>query len=148
MAISEEIIKKFFAAYAARMNEALNDPPKIDAEATAAAFAGCFVEASPAGIICGKNDEAFLEQIPKGYEHYKNIGTRSMNITSLEITPLDELHAVAKVHWDSNYVRKDKKEIRIEFDVFYFVQMKADIPEIFAYVTGDEQKVMKEYGLS
>lgn len=147
MPINEEIIRDFFANYAERMNNALGDPPEIDAEATAAAFAGCFVEASPAGINCGKNDEAFLEQIPKGYEHYRNVGTRSMNITSLEITPLDELHALAKVHWDSRYVRKDGKEIRIEFDVFYFVQMKDDTPKIFAYVTGDEQKVMKEHGL-
>ncbi len=47
------------------MNDALADPPKIDAEATAAAFADCFVEASPVGINCGKNDETFLAQIPK-----------------------------------------------------------------------------------
>lgn len=143
----EDLLEKFFADYEKRMNDALGDPPRFDIQATSAAFANCWVEASPVGIVCGKNDETFLEQIPKGYEFYRSIGTQSMNVTNLEVTMLDDLHAVAKVSWDSRYVKKDGVDVQIEFDIFYFVQIKDGEPKIFAYVTGDERKALREYGL-
>jgi hypothetical protein len=34
----------------------------------------------------------------------------------------------------------------IDFDTFYFVQRIKNL-KIFAYITGDEQKVLKEHGL-
>lgn len=144
---ADDKLKAFFEAYARRMNDALADPSKIDAEATAAAFANCFIEASPAGINCGKNDSRFLEQIPKGFEFYRNIGTISMKITGLEITELDDLHSMAKVHWDSRYAKPDDEELQIDFDVFYFVQFINGEPKIFAYITGDEKTVLTKHGL-
>ena len=142
-----EKLKVFFTEYAKRMNDALIDSAGINAQATAAAFADQFIEASPAGIRCCKNDEKFREMIPKGYEFYRSIGTISMNITGLEVTELDDLHAMAKVHWDSHYSKTDREEVQIEFDVFYFVQIINGEPRIFGYVTGDEQSVLKKHGL-
>jgi hypothetical protein len=139
-------LRKFFAEYEARMNKALGEPPEIDVEATAEAFADCFVEASPVGIVCG-NKEQLRPQIPKGYEFYRSIGTTFMKIMGLETTQLDNLHTMAKVHWDSRYVKKDGKKVQIEFDVIYLLQLIGDTPKIFAYITGDEQKVLKEHGL-
>jgi hypothetical protein len=138
-------LEEFFREYEARFNKAMTGT--IDTEATANAFASCFIEASPFGVNCGKNDDQFRVMIPKGYEFYRSIGTKTMKIASLDITLLDDYHSMAKVHWQANYMKKDGSEESIDFDVIYFVQTINDQLEIFAYITGDEQGVLRERGL-
>jgi len=141
------LMEDFFAAYAAGFNKALADAPEIDVEATAGAFAGCFIAADPNGVACGKNDEQFRTQIPAGFAFYRSIGTKSMRIASLEVTPLDDYHLMAKVHWEAVYLKPDGGEERIDFDNIYFVQTIGEKPRIFGYITGDEQKLLRERGL-
>jgi len=138
-------IDDFFVRYAGRFNRGLSGA-EPDVEETVNSFAECFVESSPAGIICGKNDETFREKIPEGYKFYRSIGTESMEIRSRNITLLDEFHALVKVHWFSVYRTKDDTKVEIEFDVFYLLQTMEQI-RIFAYITGDEQAVLREKGL-
>lgn len=147
MATINQKIEQFFDAYAARMNQSLGDNPVIDAEGQAAAFAEYFVESSPVGVMGGANDEQFCAQIPKGYAFYKSIGTKSMTITQLDITTLDEYHVMAKVHWDSRYAKQDGSEEQIAFEVIYLLNTAGDDPKIFAFITGDEQKTLQERGL-
>ncbi|HEV7644111.1 MAG TPA: hypothetical protein VGO50_09245 [Pyrinomonadaceae bacterium] len=123
------ILEKFFREYEARTNRALSESPEVNAKETAEAFANCFVEASPVGINYAMNDEKFLAVIPQGYEHYRNIGTKAMNITGMEFTAIDDLHSMAKIHWDSRYEKKDGGKVQIEFDVTYFVQVKDGKPK-------------------
>lgn len=138
-------IKDFFTDYEKRYADALSG--NIDVEATAAVFADAFIEANPYGVTAGKNDEAFRKAIPKGMEFYRKIGTQSMEVDSVAITPLDANHHLAKVHWRATYVKKEKEDLVIEFDVFYILQDINNELTIFAYITGDEQGVMKEHGL-
>jgi hypothetical protein len=143
----EENIRKFFTQYEARFNQSLQDPPVLDIDGVAASFTDFFIEASPLGVSGGKNDEKFREMIPQGFAFYKSIGTKSMKVANLDIIALDDDHAMAKVHWDSRYIKRDGSKERIEFDVIYFLQLLRDEPKIFAYITGDEQRVLKEHGL-
>ena len=142
----KQTLDVFFDAYAARTNDALAGK-QPDVSGVTNSFAGCFVEASPKGIICGQNNDEFREGIPKGYDFYKSIGTKSMDIIHKEITLLDDMHAMVKIHWVARHKKKDGTAVDIEFDVFYFVQELDKGPRIFAYVTGDEQKAHKENGL-
>lgn len=141
-----ETINDFFDAYAQRFNDALQGK-EPDIEGTVAAFASSFVEASPAGIIAGANDENFRKAVPEGFAFYRSIGTVSMDIASREITMIDQYHRMVKIHWLARYRKKDGGEELIGFDVHYFVQILKDRIKIFAYVTGDEQKVLRERGL-
>jgi hypothetical protein len=141
----EKNIHQFFAAYEKRFNDAIRG--ELDVEGTANAFAQFFVEASPVGIQGGYNDMEFKKKIPQGMEFYKSIGTRNMEITSEAITPLDDYHYMAKIHWVATYKNKDNTDLSIEFDVIYFLQCRDSELKIFAYITGDEQKVLKEHGL-
>ena len=140
-------LELFFEQYAARVNQALQDPPVVDVDGAVASFANYFIEASPNSVMCGKNDEQFRAVIPQGFAFYKSIGTTAMNVAGVDVTPLDELHAMARVHWDSRYRRQDGDEVRIEFDVIYFLQVRDGQPKIFAYVTGEEQQVLRDHGL-
>ena len=144
---TESELQTFFAEYAARFNRALGETPELDVEATAAAFADCFVAASPAGVMCGQNDDQFRAQLPKGMEFYRSIGTYAMKIGSLVITPIDELHALVRVRWESRNRRRDGVEIPIDFDVFYFLQDRDGSPRIFAFITPDEQRILRGKGL-
>lgn len=147
MPCTVDALAAFFDAYAARVNRALVDPPDVDVEATAAAFAECFLGANPQGVRCGANDAAFREAIPQGFAFYRSIGTQRMEITALDVTALDAGHALATVDWSAHYRRRDGRELSIEFSVIYLVQLLGDAPLIFCYITGDEEAAYREHGL-
>ncbi|RZK31674.1 MAG: hypothetical protein EOO61_17755, partial [Hymenobacter sp.] len=66
----DEKLAHFFDDYEKRFNDAVTSD-KVDIDGTANAFADCFVEASPVGIICGKNNKEFKANTQKGYAYYK-----------------------------------------------------------------------------
>lgn len=146
-AIATQQLEDFFMNYAARFNQALGENPTVDLQATASAFANCFIEASPRGVHCGRNDDEFRAAITKGSDFYRSIGTKSMRIIEMFLTPLDDYHWMVKVHWDSHYQKQDGSEEQIEFAVVYLLQTVSGEPKIFAYITGDEQKVLQRKGL-
>jgi hypothetical protein len=147
MSIPQDEIEKFFAEYERRTNSALTESPVVDIEGVACAFADCFIESSPNGIITGNNNEEFRRQIPKGFEYYRSLETKSMQVQKLDITIIDELHSMAKVYWRAYYVKKDNSEVCINFNVVYFLKSIEGKLKIFCYITGDEEKAYRENGL-
>ena len=139
-------IEEFFSLYERNFNDSLSGHTDNINDIMARSFADCFVESSPAGVNCGKNDEQFANVIRQGIGFYRSIGSESMHITDKEITFLDDLHAMCKISWKYVY-RKDGKEGTIDFVIFYFVRTTDDSIKIFAYIAGDEQKALKEKGL-
>lgn len=139
-------IIRFFDAYAERLNQALTGHD-VDVETAAAAFADCFIEASPLGIVLGKNDDSFRKAIPKGYDFYRKIGTKAMRILSTDVLLLDEFHSLARVRWKAFYEPVGGTAKEIAFEVLYLLQHIGSSPRIFAYITGNEQKVLQENGL-
>lgn len=139
-------IESFFNQYEERVNNALSGK-KVDTKGVINSFTDSFIESSPVGVICGKNGKEFGEQIKKGYEAYKKIGITAMDILTKEVIILDDFHAMAKIYWKSSYQKKDKTTGEIKFEVLYFLQTKDRNYKIFAFITGDEEKVLKEHGL-
>jgi hypothetical protein len=144
--IQQHEIENFFNRYEARVNDALSGT-EPDLDETVNSFASEFIEASPAGVVSAKNDKKFRKAISQGWNFYKQVGIRTMDILSLQITILDNLHAIVKVHWNSTFVRKNETKGDIAFDVFYLLQKTGDDLRIFAYITGDEQQALKDEGL-
>jgi len=144
--IQQHEIENFFNRYESRFNEALSEG-EVDIEEAVNSFASDFIEASPVGVIVGKNDKKFRKAIRQGWSFYKEIGIRTMDILSMQTTILDKFHALVKVHWNSSFVRKNKTDGDIAFDVFYLIQKKDEEIRIFAYITGDEQQALTEEGL-
>ena len=140
-----EKINSFFAEYENIFNRSITNTPDVDA--IVQVFADRFIEASPLGVHCGTNDDTFREVIPKGYAFYKSIGTTSMKITAQQTTSLNEWHYMTRVAWHAVCKKKDGKEVAIDFEVIYFTQYLNEQLKIFAYITGDEQKVLREKGL-
>jgi hypothetical protein len=147
MKTTQEHLEKFFADYEARINIALTEPSKFDVDATINAYTECFMEAHPKGVTCFQNDEKMRQTFPQMFEAQRKLGAKSMRIISREIMPLDEFHAMAKIHWEARYIRKDGQEVVANFDEFYFVQTLNQISKVFAYIAGDQEKWMKDNGL-
>jgi hypothetical protein len=143
----EQIITEFFAAYAKRFNDALSAQGSVDVRGVIKSFAPYFVESSPVGVKGGKNGLLFRWMVPRGFAHYKKIGTRLMQIRSLKVTVLDTFHAMANVGWHSEYRKKSGGDVSIDFEVIYLLRVKDGPPKIFAYITGDEQRALREHGV-
>lgn len=143
MTVNEKI-RQFFADYEKAFEKGIAGKP--DVMGTVNSFAHVFVEASPLGIIGGTNDNKFRDAIPKGFDFYRKIGTKSMTIEKIDITAIDAYHYQAKVHWKAHY-EQTKLQVDIEFDVIYLLQYLNNKLEIFAYITGDEQAALRNHGL-
>lgn len=143
--MDKQKIKAFFAAYEQRFNDSLAGKP-IDVEGQVAAFADYIVGTNPNSTMGGKNDDTYKDFILKNQDFYRNIGTKYMKIIDMELIELDDLHAAAKVYWDSGYEKNDK-EISIRFYVIYLLSFAKNMIRIFAFITGDEEKVLKDHGL-
>lgn len=141
-------VARFFRRYAERFQRSLDDSSHADTDGVVASFADYVVGSGPAGVHGGKNGLKFKFMIGRGFAYYRKIGTVSMKIAELEVTPLDKLHALAEVTWDSRYRRrKGGAKVRIVFTNLYFVRLQRGAPKIFAYITGDEQALLKKHGL-
>jgi hypothetical protein len=109
-------------------------------------FAEYVVGAGPAGVLGGKNDDAYKQQIRQNEDRYRKVGAKYMKVTDIDITELDDLHAAAKVYWDSGY-EKNGELITIDFYVIYLLSFLNGDIKIFAFISGDEEKILKEHGL-
>lgn len=141
----QEKIEQFFRNYVTAFNRSLGEDPAY--EAIRACFAPCFIAAGPTGVKCGQNDETFTEHLEQGYAFYRSIGTRRMILRNVTLTPIDANHQMARIFYSSEYQRRDGDLVTIDFDVTYLLQIREDRPQIFAYVAGDEQALMREHGL-
>ena len=137
-------IEEFFSTYEAHFNKALLDE-NVTTEEMAQFFEDCFIESRPDRVVCGKNDDQFVQKIQAAFEFYKGIGSKSMTIISKDITLLDDVHALAKIYWRYSY-SKDEREGTIDFTNYYFVSTRDQV-KIFGFIVGDEQKALADKGL-
>jgi hypothetical protein len=142
----ETSVRTLFERYERVFNAALHGD--VDMDDVAALYAAEFVAASPAGVMTGKNDEQLKQVMAQGYARYRTIGTKEMRIRGLRISPMDEHHCIAHVAWRATYAREDQPDVTIDFDVHYLVQQLDAEPKVFGWVSGDEQALLKEHGLS
>ena len=144
-----EAVRAFFDAYARRMNDALADPPRVDAKEARTAFANYFVGTDPKTVRGGRNGLLLRLMIPLGYRRYRKLGCKRMVLQRVDVTGLDDFHAMARTHWSSQFRRKDKTIVEIEFDNIYLLHIpEGGEPKIFAYITPDEQQALKAHGIS
>lgn len=141
----EAIVRRLFDRYERTFMEALAG--KADIEEVASLYAAEFVAATPAGVMTGKNDAQLRQAMEQGYAHYRAIGTKAMRIRGISISPIDELHCVARVDWTATYARTDQPDIAIDFVVSYFVQLQDGEAKVFGWVSGDEEAVLRERGI-
>jgi hypothetical protein len=141
----ETAVRNLFAGYQRFFNRALAGD--FDLDEGRSFYTSEFIAASPAGVAAGKNDDQLGSIMEQGYERYRAMGTKEMRMRDVRLSPMDEHHCVAHVAWTAIYSRQDAPDISIDFDVHYLVQKLNGEPKIFGWVSGDEQALLKEYGI-
>jgi hypothetical protein len=143
----ETEIRAFFSAYAQRFNDSLAAGGNVDVAGVVGAFAPYFVQSGPDGVRGGKNGLLFRWIVPRGFARYRRIGTKLMRVDAIVVTEIDELHALARVSWHSEYEKRSGERVAIDFPVTYMLRIGDAGPQIFGFVAGDEQKALREHGL-
>ncbi|MFA5580972.1 MAG: DUF4440 domain-containing protein [Paracoccaceae bacterium] len=141
----EQAVRQLFTRYAQFFERALAGAP--DGDEIATLYAPEFIAAGPAGVRTGHNDATFRAAMTQGYDHYRAIGTQSMRIRDIRISPIDDLHCIAHVAWRATYARDDLAETAIDFDVHYLVQLQDGAARVFGWVAGDEQAALRARGI-
>jgi len=141
----ETAVRDLFARYQRFFNRALDSA--VDLDEGTSFYASAFIAASPAGVVAGKNDDQLGRIMEQGYKRYRATGTKEMRLRDVRLSLMDEHHCVAHVAWTAIYARQDAPDISIDFDVHYLVQKLNGEPKIFGWVSGDEQALLKEYGI-
>lgn len=143
--MSNESIKNFFLRYQQFFMQSLDG--EIDTNEISSLYAKEFIAASPMGVMGGKNDHQFQQSLVQGYEQYRKIGTKGMSVREVSVTPIDDFHYVAHVAWTATYATIDHPNITIDFEVHYLMQELGGKPQIFGWISGDEQGLLKEYSV-
>jgi len=143
--MTDAAIRALFERYERLFNAALGGD--VDMDAIAALYATDVIGAAPAGVRAANNDAAFRQVMAEGYAQYRAIGTKSMRIRDIRVTPIDDLHCLAQVGWTATYARADLPETAIDFEVAYLVQTLDGTPKVFGWITGDEQQALKDRGI-
>ena len=110
-------------------------------------YASEFIAASPLGVLTGKNDTNFQQALSEGYEQYRKIGTKEMRVRDVEMLPIDDLHCVADVAWTASYEVANGQQVNIDFNVHYLMQNLNGKLRVFGWISGNEQELLKEYGV-
>jgi hypothetical protein len=140
-------IRDFFLSYGRLMDTGVKSG-EVDAKALEACFADYFVGSSPLGVMGGEAGQDFGDMIVAGVDNYRRMGATEFVAEEVAVTPIDALHAMARVFWLFGYKRpSDGKTGTIRFENVYFVSLAGGGPKIFAWITPDEQAALKEHGL-
>lgn len=143
---SEDAVRRFFDRYADLFNRALAG--EADMAEVAALYAPAFIAAGPAGVMAGKNDAGFRDVMAQGYARYRAMGTKGMRVRGVGLSPIDAHHGVARVAWTATYARPGRADVTIDFEVGYLVQLLGGDPQVFGWVAGDEEALLRRHGLA
>jgi hypothetical protein len=135
-----------FERYESLFNRSLGGD--MDSDEVAALYASEFIAASPAGVMTGKNDEQLKQVMAQGYARYRAMGTKDMRVRNVRLSTIDEHHCVAHVAWRATYAREGHPDVAIDFDVHYFVQKLDGEAKVFGWVSGDEQALLRQHGVT
>lgn len=142
----ETNVRKLFERYERAFNLSLAGD--VDTKVVRSFYSTDFISATPAGLMTGKNNDRLEQIMTHAYARYRTIGMRGTRIRDVRLSPIDDLHCVAHVAWTAIYVRKDDREVSIDFDVHYFVRTVDGVSKIFGWVSGDERALLEQHGIA
>jgi hypothetical protein len=137
--MNSDMLKPFFEAYSeASMSS--------DAAVLANHYADAFLASGPTGSAAFKNDEQFLSWLRQVHEFNQHVGMRSLEVVSVDGTPIGDHHAFATVEWGARFEKTGDE--RICFEISYLLRFSEEEPLILAYVSHqDQEEVMKAHGV-
>jgi hypothetical protein len=138
-------IEAFFQHYRDVFNSGLRG--ELDPKTQAGLYAKHFVGSSPRGIAGGKNG-LFLKLVTRfAYARYRKRGMDEMQLRGVAVTPVDDMHKLAKVSWRAVFAPGVGDGQPIDFDNHYLVRRESDGWKVFAWTSEDEEEAMRRHGV-
>lgn len=142
---SQQEIEAYFRGYRDVFNAGLAG--KLDAKAHSGLYAKYMVGSSPAGIAGGKNGLLLKMMTRVGYKRYRKRGMTEMQLRGVAVTPVDDMHALAKVSWRALFKPGAGDGQPIDFDNHYLLRRDDDGLKVFAWTSPDEEAAMRQHGI-
>lgn len=148
MSDHEASAKMLFQSYGRLNDEAMRRELSDDEmNELASMFADFTVGSSPQGVIGAASSD--LPPYLKGAQaNYRRVGGKRFGITDVRISDIDDIHAECRVDWNFAYVNKSGQSGNVRFTNIYYLSFAGGTPKIFAFITPDETKAMREHGLA
>ena len=140
----QHVVTDLFDRYEQAFNAALAGEP--DLEAIASLYEDAFIAASPAGVMTGRKGDEFNQAMTAGFAHYREIGTRRMEVRDVRVEPIDALHALARVDWRATYDVDGTPKV-IDFTNVYLARVSDGRGTVFGWITGDENAELRKHGI-
>ena len=139
--------RELFDIYARLNDEAMRRDLTDEERATLGGlFAEHVVGSSPQGVVSA--EAARLPDILKDSQaNYRRVGGKRFKIASVEISGIDDIHLACTVAWVFDYVNAAGSSGSVRFSNIYYLTFAGGSPKIFAFITPDEGKAMREHGL-
>ncbi len=144
--MTEAQVLAFFQRYQDFFSQGLRG--QADLAAVTSSYADTFVAASPAGVTTGQNDAALQQLMQQGFERYRRMGTQGMALRHVRLDAIDAQHGLAHVGWTATYARANAPDVAIDFELHYLLQDLGKGPRIFGWVSGDEEALLREHGIT
>ena len=141
----EEQTKTFFGLYERFFNDALAGQANLDR--LSSFYSEEFIAAGPNVVKSGKNDDQFKKVMEQGYQRYRAIGTKAMQVRHVGCHDIDGGHWVARVAWTASYLSAHGNLTVVDFEVHYLMEMRSGEPKIFGWIAGDEEALLRANGI-
>lgn len=144
----ETAARSLFGIYGRLNDEAMRRELLDDERKTLAGlFAANVVGSSPQGVVAAES--ARLPYILKDAQaEYRKVGGKRFIVRDVRITEIDNIHVQCAVDWRFGYVNAAGRSGEVDFTNLYYLTFASGSPKIFAFITPDEGKAMREHGLA
>lgn len=82
-----------------------------------------------------------------GIAHGRDIGTRPLEMTNIEIEQIDALHSLDHARWRASYAATGARKT-MDVTIAYLVRIEDDRAIVFGWITADEQAALRQHGSS
>lgn len=142
----EAAVRALFRRYEDLTNRLLAGEAVAEAD-LAPLYAAEVIGAGPGGVRAAHNDRAFLQGLIASHAQARAIGARAMHLRALRLLPIDADHGLVHVEWAGRYARAGADELSLDFSVHYLLRWQGRAAQVFGWIAGDEQALLKAHGL-
>lgn len=144
----ESSARTLFNTYGRLNDEAMRrELLEDERNALAGLFAANVVGSSPQGVVAAQ--AAQLPYILQDAQaEYRKVGGKRFIVRDVRVTEIDDIHVQCAVAWQFGYVNAAGKSGNVDFTNLYYLTFASGSPKIFAFITPDEGKAMRDHGLA
>lgn len=141
----EEDVQHFFGVYQKLSQQALEGKDNLDKLTDL--FAPQFIYSSPFGVEIGDNRDNITHLIRSKIQEMRGKGQKQIEIDSMEVIIVDEVHAMPKVTWEATY-DLNGRTVKVKYVIGYMLKYLDGVIRLYGWMaTGDQDDALRKVGI-